>query len=115
MSHGVPQWSPILNLTSVVVWMATLCAIENQVKYIQSADRTLLQLRLLLADRSFHPVAEDVPAEDMALLNASGVIRGDAERKVSDQGCFAAALPSKRNCECTDLPRRSEGGTDVLA
>ena len=51
----------------------------------------------------------------MALLDASRIFRGDAKCNISDGGDFPAALSGKGNCECTDLPRRLEGGTDVLA
>jgi hypothetical protein len=84
-------------------------------KQIPSPDNCFRQLRLPLADGSFHPIAKHVSAEYMSLLDASGIFRRDAKSNMSDGSYFPAALSGKRNRECADLARSLEGGTDVFA
>jgi len=83
---------------------------------MQLANDTLRHLRLPFANGSLHPAAENVPAEQMTLLNASRIFRRDAKCDPSVMvAIFPPALSGECNGECADLPRGLEGGIDVLA
>ncbi len=71
-------------------------------------------MRAAVANGPFNPVAEHVSAEDMSLLDASGIVRWDAKSDLSEGCNFPTALSGKRDRKCADLPRRFEGSTYVL-
>ena len=69
----------------------------------------------LLADAQFDPVAEHVPAKDVAFLDAGCVLRINAQCGVRDADHCASPLAGKGDGEAAPFLRGFEGEADIFA
>jgi len=70
---------------------------------------------MLLEEACLYPVTQDMTAKDVRLLDAGGVLGGDAEREIGDLGRSAASFACKCDGEGPELMRRLESRAYIAA